>query len=82
MKQKISVTAEDIKNGTPECEASCPVALALARQFPDAVVCVDKFDISIDDQVVRTPADVSYFVTDFDSAAPVEPFEFEIDITP
>lgn len=31
----IKVTQEDIDNGIPESSRSCPIALAVKRQFPD-----------------------------------------------
>lgn len=85
MKQKISVTAEDIQNGTPECEVSCPVALAVRRAFPEALdICVDGFEIRVGDVSVKTPEAVSVFIADFDyeEDEDVKPFEFEIDLNP
>lgn len=82
MKQKISVTAEDIEKGARECEFSCPIALALRREFPKTEVCVDSIDIRVGDVSVKTPETAALFISDFDCGDEVEPFEFEIDLNP
>ena len=41
------VTLDDIKNGIVKDCQNCPVAIAVGRMFPDCVVYVDSFSITI-----------------------------------
>ena len=81
---KITVTQEDIENGSPSEWDACPVALALARATGKKwLVCPTRFKLPAPDNYGNGPPmsyEVSTFVEAFDSGKPVEPFTFEFDV--
>jgi hypothetical protein len=83
---KVSVTAEDIREGTPGDYTSCPVALALRRALGDvSEIEVDNVEAEIfltngDSLSLRLPPDAGRFINEFDCQRPVEPFEFELEL--
>lgn len=83
MKLKIDVTQEDIDKGTPEKSNSCPIALALKRQLPEAEeISVDIVsDFMIDEQryIGDLPKSGEMFIQDFDNHKQVNPFSFEME---
>lgn len=89
MLKTIEVTQDDINNGIPNSEHSCPVAIALKRVFPDRRVSVNEDSLMLYEEInevcVRriikgTPSEVQAFILDFDDDVAVEPFSFEVDI--
>jgi hypothetical protein len=82
----ITVTQEDIDNGTPGNSCACPVALAVLRAFNVSEGYVDVGQLYITFRPVylshheyyATSSAVANFITMFDTGAPVEPFEFEL----
>lgn len=79
----ITVTQEDIDNGTKGDCSHCPVAMAVARAFPKAfLVEVDTrgFEITLVDglQCFTSHPSVALFITRFDRGFPVQPFTFEL----
>lgn len=79
-KIKISVSQEDIDNGTPGDETCCPIALAVKRQYPEYnEVSVEIDVLFLDDINYLMPIEASNFVDDFDEGKSVAPLEFEID---
>jgi hypothetical protein len=92
VKLRISVTAEDIQNGEGNDMTRCPLALAIRRAHTAAGiqfhggVCADHWHPDADDMLTigRWPADcadqIREFVHGFDRGAPVEPFEFDLEV--
>ena len=77
----IRVTQDDIRNGV-QCDAMlCPVALSLRRSLPGRTVTAGEFTIYIDDGMYAAPVAVEEFIENFDDGAPVQPFEFELELT-
>lgn len=84
---RIEVTAEDIANGTPYDKCSCPVALACLRAGLLGVIVVPAGAIHWLDGEGRsfakpTPDDARSFAIRFDRRQAVEPFAFDLDVTP
>ena len=79
---KIDVTQEDIDRGVKGACTQCPVALALARAFPDVYVDVATTQLLVGDEFIRAPSVVSIFIEDFDDGEPVQPFSFDLDLPP
>ncbi len=84
---KITVTEEDIKLGKRSSMAACPVALAIKRITKNTSVLIDeryvswlqRDSIKLPSMVYKdTPADVQWFIKNFDDGVVVEPFEFEL----
>jgi hypothetical protein len=78
---KITVTAEDIKNGKPDMPEFCPIALAVKR----AGLCEHPYVISTyidceDGTFYDLPHNASEFITMFDAHKTVQPFEFDIEV--
>lgn len=79
----ITVTQDDIDNGTPACNDGCPIALAMQRVFTkDATVGTEHFwpwATEFPDMPVtgNLPAIAKDFVRDYDEGRPVQPFQFE-----
>lgn len=85
---KISVTADDIKNGKPINERCCPIALAASRVIKkgeDETLYVGMNFLAIEtpekpyDKSVQIPRVATDFILSFDKGEEVFPFEFEID---
>lgn len=93
---RIDVTAEDIATGQPGRECHCPIARALARAFPAATrisVWPSDSDVFEGDAPYITiqgdaslklalPAEANSFALRFDGGNAVEPFSFDLDVTP
>jgi hypothetical protein len=88
----ISVTAEHIARGAPECEWGCPVALAILDAVPGiAAIAVNggyvgTADIRLHDGRVlelQLPEEARLFISDFDGLdepqATIQPFTFDLD---
>lgn len=88
MRIKISVTANDISNGSPRLPASCPVALAVKNRIKEGYYAsVGRHDMTIKSAQaysVGWPKELSRrvkrFIIRFDSMLSVEPFKFFVDI--
>lgn len=87
MKTKVEVTAELIETGIPQNASSCPIAKALKphlKPYQHAVVKLTYFNIEYLGDAVETykllPKAARDFIRTFDSGAPVEPFDFEIEL--
>jgi hypothetical protein len=79
---RVEITKEDIDNGIPCNNFSCPIALALKRYYPDKVISVGKLWITIEGvyhkmRYYKNSPIVRKFINDFDDDIPVEPFSFE-----
>jgi len=79
----VDVTQEDIYNGEKESAEKCPIALALNRQIPNAMVmvceCNDSFiDIYLGDwhKTWKSSKAVLKFVDNFDEGKLVKPHRF------
>jgi hypothetical protein len=79
---KIQVTQQDIDEGVAESCHDCPVALAIERATLGDVR-VWRREVSIY-KIGRKPLPLTAtdFIDHFDAREPVQPFEFELDITP
>lgn len=84
----VSVTAEDIRQGRPSAVSDCPVALALRRALeeagmkPWAGVCPGHFHWPSHENEVPWPDErVQKFINSFDAGQPVEPFEFDVEVS-
>jgi hypothetical protein len=76
-----NVTQIHIENGLWGDCSRCPVALAIAEQFPDKKIEVHGNDITIGGQRFVTPPNVTAFINDFDDVIyhdSCEPFAFEL----
>jgi hypothetical protein len=91
-KLHVNVTEEDIRNGNPWMSQSCPIALAIKREHPRAVVHASGGSILLENHwylprfirkrlpetIYRTPQVAREFIHNFDNdMGPVEPIEFE-----
>jgi hypothetical protein len=81
----INVTQNHIDEGVIEDCHHCPVAKAICEQVPQCTyieVCNDtiRIDAAGRHLTLKTRADVSRFIDDFDGAGKVEPFSFELDL--
>jgi hypothetical protein len=77
----ISVTQSDINNGTAANCRVCPIALAIQRVMEDPRWTVHYGTAFCGSRMARLPVEASRFVRMFDTGWPVEPFEFELDLT-
>lgn len=87
----IKVTAEDIAQGNRKEPASCPVAKAISRELGMTANVGISFLHTIDPKHVGdkkavwnkypTPNKASRFIQRFDRQMPVEPFEFELEMS-
>lgn len=76
----IHVLQADINNGLRGSCSTRPIALAVARTFPEDTVFVSYGTIVANHTEYRTPKEVRQFIVDFDNDRPVTPFEFELPI--
>lgn len=74
---KITVTQEDIEEGSPNDPCGCPIALAIGRAI-QRIPAVHHKCIIIRSKKYILPAEAQAFVHDFDNEVEVKPFEFEI----
>lgn len=87
---KISITAQDIKNGKACSRNSCPVALAIKKALPGCPVWVDSWFIDIIRTELEFPLITAYhtndkierFIKTFDEGGRVKPFSFDLDKLP
>ncbi len=79
-KLNVNVTEHDIAAGIPEESNSCPIALAVYRQYPDAIVDVDGCNIVLNNAVFPLPEPACEFIDNFDSEHAVKPFSFEASV--
>lgn len=76
---KISVTQEDINEGTPQDCWSCPIARAVQRATGFDWVEVDGMYVEaggVPQKSCELPAEARRFVNKFDDGRYVEPFDF------
>jgi hypothetical protein len=80
----VHVTQDDIRDGQAGVCRECPVALAIKRALPGIDVHVSYERVSLGgprrQELLCTPDAVQEFIGRFDSALPVEPFGFTLDI--
>ncbi len=81
MRRRITVTKEDIENGSYFIASSCPIALAARRKFGK----VNHISVGIDDIRLggknhELPKDAIGFIDRFDTGRRVKPFSFWITI--
>ena len=76
---KITVTAEDIKNGRKKNCRMCPLALAATRTYRMAAW-VFKNEVFINGVWAVLPSSAKRFVARFDKRKPVQPFTFELPV--
>lgn len=80
---KIIVSAEDIKVGKAKSSQYCPLALVIRRALPDAgIIRVFSDYLYISGTRVSLPRKARNFIILFDSGQNVEPFDFELELTP
>ncbi len=82
---RIEVNAGDIAHGERHSCRSCPVALAVAREFPWTSPIVDgcTVDFGSDGESwlwAEAPDAVNAFIEAFDGGKPVTPFAFDLDV--
>lgn len=85
MKLTIEVTQDDIDKGNRVSPVSCPIALAVKRQYrsrwlhsPPNSVSVSQRGVTIDSQDYSIPKEARFFISDFDCDHDVKPFTFEM----
>lgn len=79
----VEVTAEDIAKGEPGDGCKCPIAIAVRRATGLNDVSIRPIAQSrIGNRYVYLPDPAKRFVLDFDEEQPVQPFTFEIDLSP
>ena len=76
----VTVTGDDIRLGTREDCAKCPIARAVKRQFNEMNVQVYSRTVLIDGQRKWLSRSARRFITNFDKKKPVKPFRFILDI--
>jgi hypothetical protein len=79
----IKITQQDIDRGDPGNALSCPIALAIKRDFPGEKVKVASSRIEIGDVVLvlnvnSSSIKVYDFIEAFDMGLPVAPFEVDL----
>lgn len=78
---KFHVTEEDIENGAKCSPDRCPIALAIRREMPEAVVFVLPGAIEIDGRVFRVTREIRNFIADFDACfSDMAPLTFELPV--
>ena len=87
---KVEVTQYHLSVGTPNCEHSCPVALAILNQYPEVVYCcVEAQQITISKRInggfetndYTVPTHVSNWIHAFDGGSEeLRPFSFEMEL--
>lgn len=91
MRIQVTVTAQHIKEGEPECPWKCMVALAIKEAidsddvsvYPDKYMS-DEYVLQISPggekaQFLKLPASIVDHIAAFDRREKVEPFEFDLD---
>lgn len=87
-KVKVTVTAEDITQGTRFDVYTCPIALAFKRAFPKVHSSYVGIDAAFVEATENTKENANHyplsteaidFVYDFDHGKDVKPFSFEIE---
>lgn len=76
----ISVTQEDIDQGTACNPFCCPIALVLRRIRPRGRVSVGPLGVSMQAQYQPLPPAVCDFIAKFDLGQTVSPFQFDLNI--
>ena len=80
----VEVTQEDIECGSKGEGKSCPIALSLARLFPEGAGQFEVGEDYIEDEkgfvLSNLPLTATHFIQAFDVDAKVEPFEFPITV--
>lgn len=86
-KVNIEVTEDDIAHGLPHDPSCCPVAKALARAMPGAMVSVGCAYLSVYRPETRNPPfyaglpfEAMRFIRRFDGGKEVQPFAFTVSI--
>jgi hypothetical protein len=79
---KIQVTQQDIDEGIAGKCYDCPIALAIARVLHIRLRVFRTIVIYSFGYLIFLPNCVIQFIDQFDNNEPVQPFEFELDITP
>ena len=95
MQLTVSITADDIRFGSPRNPSACPIARAMRPVVRDALeleafnqfvlrVLRGRVDVTTAgrDWTGSLPAEASRFVRSFDEEDPVEPVRFTVDLTP
>lgn len=75
----INVTQENIDNGERMQSELCPIALAIAKAFPDEVnIDADYGEVNISGKVYQMTNTCQIFMKSFDEGQPVIPFQFRL----
>lgn len=84
MKITINVTQDDIRDGEPQANNICPIALALRRLMPDVIPAVYEYSAVVGAvphrQEIPLPPAAIDFIGDFDAGNTVAPFAFDLDV--
>jgi hypothetical protein len=94
-KVHVRVTEEDIRQGARRSNTSCPVALAVKREFPkDSTIIVRSIVISVftlstspaeplslEEWNARIPEIAQEFIGRFDSKQPTTPIAFDLELS-
>lgn len=80
----VNVTANDIKNGTPQNSYHCPIHLAIARHkdFKTGIFTVRRSSVRrtlLTKGEAELPPSAIDFIYQFDHGRPVEPFKFRLE---
>jgi hypothetical protein len=78
---RVSVTEDDIANGTPGSPCKCPIAIALKRivKYPSIPQVGGEYVYGLR-SLVELTLEARQFVAAFDKGFPVSPFDFDADI--
>lgn len=76
---RVSVTRQDIVNGTRSVPWACSIALAVKRAAKRDDVCVTRSFIRVGAEYHDIPRKAVEFVNNFDYERPVKPFKFDLD---
>lgn len=76
---RVSVSQDDIKRGSRCAMYTCPVAIALSRNFPDVGVSVHSDQVWINGKrIAYLPNWVAKRIDNYDNGRVMNPFEFEL----
>lgn len=80
---RVEVTQADIDKGIQSSASACPVARALRRHYPDALVLTGRWFptqalFSLREGDHPLPETVSVLIRQFDAGHPIHPFSFVI----
>ncbi len=76
---RVNVTERDIQKGMRYDNTACPVALAIRRTLPDAMILTDAEGVNVNGKDYLLPPAAVRFALDFDLGNPVKPVVFNLE---